>query len=235
MLSHDAVRANNLVAPFLCFVETQNCSSEHWFVLMGLFLGFLSICYYPGDIHCNEEHRFVLLGLWSRVGSLLPSPLPCGWPDDGCLLDHVKGGQTGNCSHSLWTIWDASSKLDLKGGTCCFADKNALRGTLLENIKHFRPSRLQLQLIIFQWKSFCHLGHFDRDIARFVGVPRVFEKIEEGMKAAGAKSGLKKKVTRKYENRLYDEKQRILPRKSGLGLEKKVRKCLLAAYSSDKT
>ena len=30
--------------------------------------------------------------------------------------------------------------------------------------------------------------------ARFVGVPRVFEKIEEGMKAAGAKSGLKKKV-----------------------------------------
>ena len=198
MLSHDAVRANNLVAPFLCFVETQNCSTEHWFVLMGLFLGFLSICYYPGDIHCNEEHRFVLLGLWSRIGSLLPSPLPCGWPDDGCLLDHVKGGQTGNCSHSLWTIWDASSKLDLKGGTCCFADKNALRGTLLENIKHFRPSRLQLQLIIFQWKSFCHLDHFDRDIARFVGVPRVFEKIEEGMKAAGAKSGLKKKVTRKY-------------------------------------
>jgi len=56
-----------------------------------------------------------------------------------------------------------------KGGTCCFADKNALRGTLLENIKHFRPSR-------------------------FVGVPRVFEKIEEGMKAAGAKSGIKKKL-----------------------------------------
>ena len=97
-----------------------------------------------------------------------------------------------------------------KGGTCCFADKNALRGNLLENMKHFRPSR-------------------------FVGVPRVFEKIEEGMKAAGAKSGLKKKVTRKYENRLYDEKQRILPRKSGLGLKKKVRKCLPAAYSSDKT
>ena len=31
-------------------------------------------------------------------------------------------------------------------------------------------------------------------MTRFVGVPRVFEKIEEGMKAAGAKSGLKKKV-----------------------------------------
>ena len=44
----------------------------------------------------------------------------------------------------------ASSKLDLKGGTCCFADKNALRGTLLENIKHFRPSRLTLQLIILE-------------------------------------------------------------------------------------
>lgn len=56
-----------------------------------------------------------------------------------------------------------------KGGTCCFADKNALKGTLLENIKHFRPSR-------------------------FVGVPRVFEKIEEGMKAVGAKKGIKKKV-----------------------------------------
>ena len=70
------------------------------------------------------------------------------------------------------------SKLVSKGGTCCFADKNALRGNLLENMKHFRPSR-------------------------FVGVPRVFEKIEEGMKAAGAKSGLKKKVTRKYAN-LFD-------------------------------
>ena len=33
-------------------------------------------------------------------------------------------------------------------------------------------------------------------VTRFVGVPRVFEKIEEGMKAAGAKSGLKKKVLR---------------------------------------
>ena len=31
-------------------------------------------------------------------------------------------------------------------------------------------------------------------MTRFVGVPRVFEKIEEGMKAAGAKSGIKKKV-----------------------------------------
>ena len=36
--------------------------------------------------------------------------------------------------------------------------------------------------------------HFDPNIIRFVGVPRVFEKIEEGMKAAGAKSGIKKKV-----------------------------------------
>ena len=80
-----------------------------------------------------------------------------------------------------------------KGGTCCFADKNALRGTLLENIKHYRPSRLAFQknktLVIF-----CHV---DQNMTRFVGVPRVFEKIEEGMKAAGAKSGLKKKVRQK--------------------------------------
>ena len=84
-------------------------------------------------------------------------------------------------------------------------------------------------------KAFALKAILTETSARFVGVPRVFEKIEEGMKAAGAKSGLKKKVTRKYENRLYDEKQRILPRKSGLGLKKKVRKCLPAAYSSDKT
>ena len=41
------------------------------------------------------------------------------------------------------------------------------------------------------------INHFDRDMSRFVGVPRVFEKIEEGMKAAGAKGGLKKKVDNK--------------------------------------
>ena len=37
-------------------------------------------------------------------------------------------------------------------------------------------------------------ANFYPNIIRFVGVPRVFEKIEEGMKAAGAKSGIKKKV-----------------------------------------
>ena len=80
-----------------------------------------------------------------------------------------------------------------KGGTCCFADKNALRGTLLENIKHYRPSRLAFQNNK-TLEIFCHV---DQIIARFVGVPRVFEKIEEGMKAAGAKSGLKKRVRQK--------------------------------------
>ena len=38
---------------------------------------------------------------------------------------------------------------------------------------------------------------------RFVGVPRVFEKIEEGMKAAGAKSGLKKKVRKPVRRRMW--------------------------------
>jgi len=55
------------------------------------------------------------------------------------------------------------------GATCCFADRNALKGTLLENLRRYRPTR-------------------------FVGVPRVFEKIEEGMRSAAVKSGVKKKV-----------------------------------------
>ena len=55
-----------------------------------------------------------------------------------------------------------------KGGTCYFADKNALKGTLVENLKHFQPTRL-------------------------MGVTRVFEKIQEVMQMQGASSkGLKK-------------------------------------------
>ena len=56
------------------------------------------------------------------------------------------------------------------GGECCFADKNALKGTLLENIVHYKPSR-------------------------FMGVTRIFEKIEEGIKSKGSDTkGLKKKI-----------------------------------------
>ena len=56
------------------------------------------------------------------------------------------------------------------GGTCCFADKNALKGTLLENIQHYKPSR-------------------------FMGVTRIFEKIEEGIKSKGADTkGLRRKI-----------------------------------------
>ena len=50
-----------------------------------------------------------------------------------------------------------------KGGTCFFADKNALKGTLIENLKFYQPSRMN-------------------------GVPRVFEKIEEAMRFQGASS-----------------------------------------------
>ena len=53
---------------------------------------------------------------------------------------------------------------------------------------------------------FCHV---DQNIARFVGVPRVFEKIEEGMKAAGAKSGLKKKVRQKIWKRKQENVQKV--------------------------
>jgi len=54
------------------------------------------------------------------------------------------------------------------GGACVFADKNALKGTLVDNLKIYKPSRL-------------------------AGVPRVFEKVEEAMKKQGATTkGLKK-------------------------------------------
>ena len=57
-----------------------------------------------------------------------------------------------------------------KGGVCCFADKNALKGTLLENIQHFQPTR-------------------------FMAVTRIYEKIEEGIKAKGADTkGLKRVI-----------------------------------------
>lgn len=57
-----------------------------------------------------------------------------------------------------------------KGGTCYFADKNALKGTLIENLKLYQPSKM-------------------------MGVTRVFEKVEEAMKMQGASSkGLKKKI-----------------------------------------
>ena len=61
-----------------------------------------------------------------------------------------------------WAIWDAFPQLDLKGGTCCFADKNALKGTLLENIKHFRPSRspfkiMETKFIIFEQSNLCQM------------------------------------------------------------------------------
>merc|ERR1719500_2279299 len=54
---------------------------------------------------------------------------------------------------------------------CCFADKNAItKGTLLENIQYFEPTR-------------------------FMGVTRIFEKIEEGIRAReGELTGLKARV-----------------------------------------
>ena len=65
-----------------------------------------------------------------------------------------------------------------QGGTTCFADRDALRGTLIENFKYYRPTR-------------------------FLGVPRVFEKIEEGLKAAAATKGIKKKVQNNSSNAMH--------------------------------
>lgn len=56
------------------------------------------------------------------------------------------------------------------GAATMFADKNALKGSLVENLQHFKPTR-------------------------FVGVPRVWQKIEERIKLAGRNtSGLRRKV-----------------------------------------
>merc|ERR1712088_1248616 len=58
----------------------------------------------------------------------------------------------------------------MNGGTVFFADKMALKGTLLATIQEARPTV-------------------------FFGVPRVWEKIMEGMRAKGRETkGLKKKV-----------------------------------------
>jgi len=57
-----------------------------------------------------------------------------------------------------------------KAGSTCFADSNALKGTLIDNLKYYKPTR-------------------------FLGVPRVWEKMEEKIKLAGKETkGLKRKV-----------------------------------------
>ena len=68
----------------------------------------------------------------------------------GCMIDCYMGCHTGSEVH--------------------FADKDALKGTLVENLKRVRPTR-------------------------FYGVPRVFEKIAEKMQEVGrSNTGLKKKI-----------------------------------------
>jgi len=71
-------------------------------------------------------------------------------------------------SHILGMMMDIYNMIPA-GGVCYFADKNALKGTLLENIQHYRPTRT-------------------------VGVPRVWEKIEEGIKSKASSRGPKKMV-----------------------------------------
>ena len=57
-----------------------------------------------------------------------------------------------------------------KGVTTCFADSNALKGTLVENLKYYKPTR-------------------------FFGVPRVWEKMEEKIRLAGKDTkGVKRKL-----------------------------------------
>ena len=57
-----------------------------------------------------------------------------------------------------------------KASTTCFADSNALKGTLIENLKYYKPTR-------------------------FLGVPRVWEKMEEKIKLAGKETkGVKRRL-----------------------------------------
>jgi len=56
------------------------------------------------------------------------------------------------------------------GSTTCFADSNALKGTLIENLKYYKPTR-------------------------FFSVPRMWEKMEEKLKLAGKETkGVKRKI-----------------------------------------
>ena len=78
------------------------------------------------------------------------------------------------------------------GGTIHFADKDALKGSLLKTLTEVRPTRsaaLILCLVILYW-SF-----------RFVAVPRVYEKMHQQLEMAfseakGAKASLVKWATR---------------------------------------
>jgi len=54
-------------------------------------------------------------------------------------------------------------------GTICFADKDALKGTLVKTLQDAKPTR-------------------------FMGVPRVYEKIQEKMMSIGAQTGGIKKM-----------------------------------------
>ena len=57
-----------------------------------------------------------------------------------------------------------------KAGTACYADPNALKGTLIENLQYYKPTK-------------------------FFGVPRVWEKMEEKIKLAGKNTkGVKRKL-----------------------------------------
>ena len=61
-----------------------------------------------------------------------------------------------------------------KAGSTCFADSNALKGTLIDNLKYYKPTR-------------------------FLGVPRVWEKMEEKIKLAG------KETKGRDGNRIFGE------------------------------
>lgn len=88
-----------------------------------------------------------------------------GWNQDGSeeIMSYLP------LSHVAAQLVDCYMALAI-GANVMFADKDALKGTLVDNLKEIRPTQ-------------------------FLGVPRVYEKIAEKMQEAAAKnSGLKKAV-----------------------------------------
>ncbi len=82
------------------------------------------------------------------------------------------------------------------GAAVYFADKNALKGTLVENLKEVRPTII-------------------------IGVPRVFEKIEERLLEMGRKSrGLRKAVTDWAKAAASEHHRRV--REEGTGVKESV-------------
>ena len=72
------------------------------------------------------------------------------------------------------------------GATVWFADKAALQGTLLDTLLEARPTRYHLLHPAVVEKEFLSWFH-GPPVLRFIGVPRVYEKMAERLQEVGAR------------------------------------------------